>query len=442
MYLSEMMMRKKWYHKVFRSVFTKLLVIIIVTGIAINLVVAGFFLAHRHMTGQTIHQNLIQYINYLIADIGNPPSIDRARDIARQTLLEIHFESPQQKWSTAGNPPDLSQGRFHVWKQSPDIRFGRYQGHSLVEVNRDNGRFMFEFATPFDREEHRDGLFLILLALLVVILGGAYLTIRRVLRPVRWLNEGVQEVSRGNLTHRVPLKKSDELRDLAEAFNDMTERIREMLQAKEQLLLDVSHELRSPLTRMKVALEFLPESKSKESIQNDLAEMQKMISDILDTARTHHVHGKLKRQRLNLMDLFNEIMPAFENKAPGIQAGDLPEAAEADVDPEQIKIVLNNVLENALKYSQPDSEPVRISLKIQDAYVILYIKDNGIGVPPEELPFIFEPFYRVDKSRSRHTGGYGLGLSLCKTIMEAHGGKIEIDSEPDEGTTISLFFPQ
>ena len=96
----------------------------------------------------------------------------------------------------------------------------------------------------------------------------------------------------------------------------------------------------------------------------------------------------------------------------------------------------------SVKYSQPDSEPVRIGLKKQDPYVILYIEDNGIGIPQEELPFIFEPFYRVDKSRSRHTGGYGLGLSLCKTIMEAHGGKIEIDSAPGKGTTVSLFFPQ
>ena len=440
MCLSGMMMRKKWYHKIFRSVFTKLLVIIIATGIALNLVVAGFFVAHRHMVERSIHQNLIQYINYLIADIGTPPSVDRAREIARQTLLEIHYESPQNKWSTAGNPPDLSRGRFYVWKESPNIRFGRYHGHSFVEMNRNNGLFIFEFAKPFDRKDRRDGLFFLLLVLMVAILGGAFLTIRRVLRPVKWLNEGVQEVSRGNLNHRVPLKKSDELRDLAEAFNAMTDRIREMLQAKEQLLLDVSHEMRSPITRMMVALEFLSESRSKESIQSDLEEMEKMIAGILDTARTHHMHGELKRRRLNLVDLVHEILPAFESHAPGIQINGLPETIEVDVDPEQIKIVLNNVLNNAIKYSQPDSEPVQIRFKRQAPYVILYIKDNGIGIPQEELPFIFEPFYRVDKSRSKHTGGYGLGLSLCKTIMEAHGGKIEIDSAPQKGTTVYLYF--
>ncbi|UCE51003.1 MAG: HAMP domain-containing histidine kinase [Desulfobacterales bacterium] len=431
----------KWFNKIIKSVFTKLLVIIIVTGIAINLVVGGFFWAHRHMAGRTIHQNIVHYLNYLITDLGHPPSLSRAREIAKQTFLEIHYESPQQSWSTAGDPPVMRGGRFYVWREYPNIRFGRYHGHSLVEVNHKLGRFMFEFAKPFDRESERDGLFLILLALLVVILAGAYLSIRRVLRPVKWLNKGVQQVSRGNLKHRVPLKKSDELRDLAQAFNDMTDRIREMLQAKEQLLLDVSHELRSPLTRMKVALEFLPEGKSKESIRGDLEEMEKMIFEILETARQHHMHGGLNRQRINLVDLLHEIIPAFENQPPGIQLSDLPKTIETKVDPDQIKTVLNNVLSNALKYSQPESDSVQITYKKQEPYVILRIKDDGIGIPEQELPFIFEPFYRVDKSRSKRTGGYGLGLSLCKTIMEAHGGKIAVESAPDAGTTVSLYFP-
>ncbi len=435
-------MRKKWYQKVFRSVFTKLLVIIIATGIALNLVVVGFFVAHRHMVESSIHQNVIQYINYLIADIGNPPSVERAQEIARQTLLKIHFQSPQNKWSTAGNPPDLNRGRFYAWKESPNIRFGRYHGHSFVEVNRDNGLFIFEFAKPFDRKDRTDGLFLILLVLIVVILGAAFLTIRRVLRPVKWLNEGVQEVSRGNLDHRVPLKKYDELRDLAEAFNNMTDRIRKMLQAKEQLLLDVSHEMRSPLTRMKVAIEFLPDGKSKESIKADLKEMENMISEILDTARTHHLHGQLKRQRFNLSDLLHEVVPAFENYSPGVEIGDIPKAIHVDLDVEQIKIVLNNVLDNAVKYSRPDSEPVRIFCERRAPYVVIRIQDDGIGIPEEELPFIFEPFYRVDKSRSKRTGGYGLGLSLCKTIMEAHGAEITVDSSPGKGTSILLHFQE
>jgi signal transduction histidine kinase len=184
----------------------------------------------------------------------------------------------------------------------------------------------------------------------------------------------------------------------------------------------------------------LPDGKPKESIKADIKEMESMISEILDTARTHHLHGQLKRQRLNLVDLLNEVVPAFEDQPPGVEIGEIPEAIHVDLDAEQIKTVLNNVLDNAIKYSRPDSEPVGIRFERQEPYWIIRIQDDGIGIPEQELPFIFEPFYRVDKSRSKRTGGYGLGLSLCKTIMEAHGAKIAVKSSPEKGTTILLYF--
>jgi len=243
------------------------------------------------------------------------------------------------------------------------------------------------------------------------------------------------------LKHRVPLKKSDELRDLAAAFNDMTDRIRDMLHTKEQLLLDVSHELRTPLTRMKVALEFLEDSQAKQSIQADMEEMEKMVTEILETARMQHKYENLKKQPTNLVGLLKEVLPEFENQPPGIEMVEFPSEVMAEVDSEKIKTVFENVINNAVKYSQPDSGPIRIIYKSHKSYAIIRIADKGIGIPQEELPHIFEPFYRVDKSRAKDTGGYGLGLSLCKTIMEAHDGKIEVQSRPEEGTTVSLFFP-
>ena len=283
---------------------------------------------------------------------------------------------------------------------------------------------------------------MVLLTLLTLILAGAFLSIRWILRPLRWLQEGVQEVGRGNLKHRVPVKRSDELRELAAAFNDMTDRIRDMLHTKEQLMLDVSHELRSPITRMKVALEFLPEGQAKDSLKSDIVEMETMINEILETARMHHMHGNLKRRLINLADLLEGILAEYVNQPPGVQAGDFTSEVSLNVDPDQVKTVFQNILTNAIKFSAPDDKPVMISVKKQTDSTVVRILDHGIGIPPDELPFIFEPFYRVDKSRSQRTGGYGLGLSLCKTIMEAHGGQIEVDSKPGAGTCVSLFFPQ
>ena len=167
-----------------------------------------------------------------------------------------------------------------------------------------------------------------------------------------------------------------------------------------------------------------------------------MINEILETARMHHLHGNLKRQPINLADLLEEILVDFANQPPGVQTGDFPAEIELNVDREQVKTVFKNILTNAVKFSAPDDKPVMISVKKQTDFTVVRILDRGIGIPPDELPFIFEPFYRVDKSRSKRTGGYGLGLSLCKTIMEAHGGRIEVDSKPGRGTCVSLFLPQ
>jgi signal transduction histidine kinase len=430
-----------WFKRIIRSVFFKLLVVLILTGICVNIVVGGFFWHYRSAAGRPLHQNIVQYLNYIIDDLGNPPNLERARQIGQHASLQILFESPSLSWSTADDFSDVQKAHWRDWGGDPHIRLGRYRGHHFVELSHESGRYVFGLDKSLELDPERKRLVIILLSLLTLILAGAFLSIRWILKPVRWLDEGVREVARGNFKHRVPLKRSDELRDLAAAFNDMTERIRDMLRTKEQLLLDVSHELRSPLTRVKVALEFLPDGQAKESIAGDVAEMEKMINEILETARMHHLHGQLKLERRILADLLNDVLPEFENRPPGVQSGVLSVDIDVKVDPEQIKTVFKNILTNAIKFSRPDSEPVRVRVKRRPSDIVVQIADNGIGIPPDELQFIFEPFYRVDKSRTKDTGGYGLGLSLCKTIMEAHGGRIDIESTPNVGTTVFLHFP-
>ena len=434
-------MQIKFFNRIIQSIFTKLLAVIILTGIFINLVVAGFFWHYRDLAGGPFHKNVVQYLNYLIADMGSPPSFERAQEIARQSLLEIRYESPDLSWSTSDDFPAVFKGRFISWRQDPDVRLGKHRGRHVIEVDKKPGRFIFGLSENLPIDSKRKRLVAVMFVLLTAILTAAFFIIRHILRPVKWLNTGVQEVSRGNLKHRVPLKKSDELRDLAVAFNDMTDRIRDMLHTKDQLLLDISHELRTPLTRMKVALEFLSESRAKDNLQGDIADMEKMVSEILETARRHHKYADLKKQPTNLAVLLKQTLKAFENQPPGLEIVDLPSEIEVEVDPEQVKTVFENVFNNAIKYSEPESKPVQVSCKWRESFAVIRITDFGIGIPQEELAHIFEPFYRVDKSRAKDTGGFGLGLSLCKTIMEAHGGKIEVQSKPEEGTTIFLFFP-
>ncbi len=430
-----------WLRKIVGSVFAKLLLVIILTGICINIIVGGFFWIHRSDPGRPLHKNIAQYLNYIIDDLGDPPNLERARQIGKQAALQIYYEGPNLSWMTAEGPSDFRKARWRSWGKNALIRVGRYRGQHFVAVDRQSGRFIFGFDKGIEMDPQRGRLIVILLTLLTVILAGAFISIRWILKPVRWLNEGVRQVGGGNLKHRVPVKRSDEFRDLAEAFNAMTERIRDMLHTKERLLLDVSHELRSPLTRARVALEFLPPGQAKESIAADILEMEQMINDILQTARRHHLHMELQLKPAKLADLLAEIVAAYENQPPGVQLKEVPAALEVLVDRRQIRRVFENIISNSIKFSDADSDPVRISAKSLPGDIVVRIADGGVGIAQDELPFVFEPFYRVDKSRSKDTGGYGLGLSLCKTIMEAHGGRIEIQSTPDVGTTVSLFFP-
>jgi len=206
------------------------------------------------------------------------------------------------------------------------------------------------------------------------------------------------------------------------------------------LLLDVSHELRSPLTRMKVALALLPEDDNKASLDADVKEMETMISELLELERLRTPHG-LRKQKQDVVPILHEAVQLFEKRAPAVRLIARPLTIVANVDREKLRTVLRNLLDNAFKYSLPDSQPIVLSVsEIQDC-VVIRVQDDGQGIPDAERASIFEPFFRIDPSRSKKTGGYGLGLSMCKRIVEAHGGTIHIESNPGRGASFIVKIP-
>lgn len=284
-----------------------------------------------------------------------------------------------------------------------------------------------------------------LLVLSLLVMSAVVLTtqsvLQKLLRPLRVLNEGVTRLGEGELDVTVPRTTGDEFGTLTDAFNQMAGRVREMITARDRLLIDVSHELRSPLTRMKVALELMPDDTQRARLSSEVAEMERMISGLLELERLR-TGGGVTLARQDILPLVREVVATFDGRSPGVELCRQDDAVVVDVDAEQLRTVMRNLLENAVKYSLPDSRAIRVTVEARDDGAQIRVADDGVGIPHEDAERIFEPFFRVDRSRSKESGGYGLGLSICKRVMEAHGGRIALERGADRGVTFVLSFPK
>jgi len=269
-------------------------------------------------------------------------------------------------------------------------------------------------------------LFIFLIAVIILIFSLAIYFVHRLLLPIRKLNKGVKEISKGNLDVQISVKSTDELGMLANAFNMMTKNLRSMIRSREQLLLDVSHELRTPLTRALLALEMADGSEYITTAKLNLKEVQVMITELLESHRLKNGYNNLNISKIIIKNLITRIAEEYSGVLPGVNVNLISEGLVIEADEELMKIVLRNMIENALKYSAEKSGPVELSVIDNYDKIIVRIEDFGQGISPEEIERVFEPFYRTDKSRTRKTGGYGLGLHLCKNIIEAHNGEIKI----------------
>jgi signal transduction histidine kinase len=214
-----------------------------------------------------------------------------------------------------------------------------------------------------------------------------------------------------------------------------------MIGARDQLLLDVSHELRSPLTRLKVALEMLPHGEKRQQMTADVAEMEIMIAELLELERLRDGRG-VRLVRQDLTSLLGDVVETFRERTPGVRLNMGTQELLLDIDPDRLRIVFRNLLENAIKYSLPDSRPIQVSAAADATAVVVRVSDDGPGIPDGDIGNLFEPFFRVDRSRSKKTGGYGLGLSICKRIVEAHGGTIAVENNPTRGASFIVSLPQ
>jgi signal transduction histidine kinase len=393
---------------------------------------------------------LADYVDRLAQEVGSPPSVERARALAQRLPITIRIEGPRVNWASHPGLPRRgwlgdATGREPPWHDGADqnlLRRTTADGHRL------------EFGLHVLGWEKRPRVAWMTLGALLLLTALAYLYVRRLLRPLDDIRAGAQRFGAGAFDQPIPVRhahRPDELGQLAATINTMGSDIHQMLDAKRALLLALSHELRSPLTRARLNAELLPEAAAAQAprlaLLRDLGEMARIITDLLESERLAAPHAALQREAVDLPALAREVIAELGVRHPGaaaIRVHAPPALAPLALDRARMRLLLRNLLDNSLRHSPHPggsaAPPPELHLHWQGAQLELTVRDHGPGVLPEHLAQLAQAFYRPDSARQRATGGVGLGLYLCRLVAQAHGGSLELrNAQP--GLEVRVLLP-
>lgn len=419
------------------SLFLRLLAIFSVTVLMFFIIIS---VSIRTVTRdsaaiETIPDFFARNVESIIEDIGTPPNLSNAMRLAAELDWSINIRNPIMRWSSDGdNRLNLDDTTF-VRSLADDAEIRSSDSEDMIVVRRDGYDF-YLYQRSLDENAANLAVLYIGLALAGFVLFVNYFMVNRLLDPVRMLRRGAERIRRGDLSYRVHNDRQDELGALTDSINHMADSLQSMLEAKRQLLLAISHELRTPLTKAKLRLEFMPDSIEKQKLREDIDEIDHLIGDLIEAERLNDEHTALSAEPVQLAEFVESVVDQYFSYEGGLEIVLPSEDREFVIDKLRIRLLLTNLLNNAIRHGR--DKPLRVEVIFHEASASLVVEDNGEGIGPEHIDQVCEPFYRADSSRQRNTGGFGLGLYLCRLIAQAHGGSLEIDSELGKGTRISI----
>ena len=374
--------------------------------------------------------------------------------LAEQISLQVPFSLP--------GDPERETLKIFLSHPVPRLHPGKKGEIAFRAINRElvyRGRSLgwITVARPIEQLEeslHRLLQVLLIAILIVVALIGVsgYLLTRKALAPVDVIARRANQISHSNLNRRIEgVSRGDELGTLAETLNNLLERLERAFESQQRFMADAAHELKTPLSVLRAHWEeelnnpelSLP---MKEKLARDVETVSRLthlINNLLLLSRTEKIQEDFDFASLRLDEVLNEVVADAAILAEMKEQRLLTDSWEELTlhgDRTRLYQLFFNIVDNAVKYTQPEGE-IRIRLRREGNQAVVEIQDNGPGIPPEDLPHIFERFYRVKKDRARQTGGSGLGLSICQLIARVHGGRIEVESEPGKGSLFRIRLP-
>ena len=426
-------MAERWHQRAWRrlrhSLKARLVALFLLLALATS---AVFLLGMQKALGvgwrDAARPLLADYVDRLAAEIGTPPNETRARAIVERLPLTVRISGPVTHWESHPRRREMRE-RHGPWEHDPGL---------LVRRTGDGHRIEFGVNLQPWRERPRMWGWGTLVALLLLT-ALAYAYARRLLRPLDDIRAGAQRFGGGEFAQPIPVRRRDELGDLAEDVNTMARSIHQMLEAKRALLLAMSHELRSPLTRARLNAELLPDTGEsaarREALLRDLQEMADLVTELLESERLGQGPAALHLEPTDVGEL---VLEAGLGKA--VELDLVSGMAPLPLDRLRMRLLLRNLIENALRHGAGAQQPlVRLEPGAQGRGAVLTVRDHGPGVDPDALPHLAEPFYRPDAARERTTGGVGLGLYLCKLIAQAHGGTFALrNAQPGLEVKVTL----
>ncbi|MGM0502963.1 MAG: sensor histidine kinase [Bacillota bacterium] len=288
-----------------------------------------------------------------------------------------------------------------------------------------------------------------LVAIVLSVIIGSYIA-KKILRPIEEITETAQQITINNLEQRIDTTgPNDELQNLAVTFNNMIDRLQDSIEKQKQFVADASHELRTPISIIQGYIDLLDRwgteneevlTESITAIQEETVSMKEMLEQLLFLARNDKSDYKFNKEQIKLEELITEVYTEMELVAQQQLKLNRLDSATINADVKSIKQLLRIVIDNSIKYTPLEGD-ISIEVVQLNEWVEIKIQDTGCGIPPAELDKIFTRFYRVEESRTRDTGGAGLGLAIAKWIVKEHQGTIEAESQVGEGTLIKIQLP-
>lgn len=307
------------------------------------------------------------------------------------------------------------------------------RGGAAVELN--DGSWLLA-RRPLDPDAPRRRILLVLAAVAGVILLSSALLATWVTRPIRTSVAAMERVAGGDLGHRLPESSSGEVGEVARAFNRMADRVRTLLEAERSLMASISHELRTPLARLRLELELLEDhdvpARRLAAMASDIAEVDRLVDETLEASRLSIGDMALEPVDLDLREVVERALAQAALSEHEVRLIG-PEHAPARGDAKRLVRAVKNLLDNAGKYAPPDSA-VEVAVEAR----AIEVRDRGPGVPPDEIPRLFEPFFRGTRGAGSGATGYGLGLMIARQVAELHGGTLEARNRPGGGLVVRL----